>query len=699
MRKLVVIVVGIIVGVAGAQAGVISPQSGWYAGNPILGPAALRDLACAGGTCYAAGDAGTLLKSTDGGTSWSGVVTGVQQDLRFVRVIGGKADSIVIGGGCVLRRSDDGGKTFTRLPFTGRDVGCSPHVSAVAFPSDSVGYLALDDGSLLSTADGGRTYSRRTAVPGGLVNDLRCSTETTCFAATGGGTIQRTTDGGVSWVQVLTPGAPLRSIAVASPTVMYAVGDGLTFDKSIDGGATWSAKPVTNVPGGDFAAIRCTGTDTCLLATRLGDKLVRTADGGDTFRASVSANDPVFALDFASATRAVAVGATGSAETSDDAGVNWTSVGSRIDGPFHVLRAASAAVAYAGGENGVLARTDNAGQSWANISPPTNANIRDIAAPTAGTVLVLADDGSLQRSDNAGASYRILDTGTDRVPSALVALDATKLLLIGPTGIRLSSNGGGRFELVSDRVARGANVSHGAHIGDTVFAYGPHALLASADGGTTWKKLKTPSRRAIVDVSFGSSRFAMLLDSRRHLWRTANAGASWQQVNSTGIWPVQGIELSDAKNGFALAGTNLLRTTDGGATWHPQHLIGGGIAAVQASGGTAYALVGGTILYATTTGGDVGVSQNLSLAAKPTRVKKTGVVTVSGRLTPADGGEDVIVFSSTGGTRVAHATVASNGRFTTHWKISRTTAFVAQIFGDADHSGTGTTPLTVRVGR
>jgi photosystem II stability/assembly factor-like uncharacterized protein len=699
MRKLAVIVVGVVVGVSGAQAGVISPQSGWYAGNPILGPSALRDVACAGSTCYAAGDAGTLLKSTDGGTSWSGVVTGVQQDLRFVRLIGGKADSFVIGGGCVLRRSDDGGKTFTRLPFTGRDVGCSPHVSAVAFPSDSLGYLALGDGNFLSTADGGRTYSRRTAVPGGLVNDLRCSTETTCFAVTAGGTIQRTTDGGVSWVQVLTPGPTLRSIAVASPNVMYAAGDALVLEKSTDGGATWSSKPVTGVPGGDFAAVRCAGTETCLFATRFGDKLVRTADGGDTFTAIVSANDPVFALDFASATRAVAVGGTGSAETSDDAGVNWTAVGSRIDGPFHVLRAASAAVAYAGGENGVLARTDNGGQSWANISPPTTANILDIAAPSAGTVLVLADDGSLQRSDNGGASYRILDTGMDRVPRALVALDSQTLLLIGPTGIRRSSNGGDRFELVPGRLARRANVSHGGHVGGLVFAYGPHTVLDSADGGTTWRKLKIPARRTIADVSFGSSRFAILLDTRRHLWRTANAGASWQEVNSTGVWPVQGIELSDAKNGFAIAGTNLLRTTDGGTTWHPQHLIGGGIVEVQASGGTAYALVGGSILYATTTGGDVGASQKVFLAAKPTRLKKAGVVTVSGRLTPADGGEDVIVFSSTGGARVAHATVASNGRFTTHWKVSRTTVFVAQIYGDADHAGAGTAPLTVKVSR
>jgi len=39
-----------------ASAGVNTPQSGWYSGNPLLGPNALRDIACGGSTCYASGD-------------------------------------------------------------------------------------------------------------------------------------------------------------------------------------------------------------------------------------------------------------------------------------------------------------------------------------------------------------------------------------------------------------------------------------------------------------------------------------------------------------------------------------------------------------------------------------------------------------------------------------------------------------------
>ena len=91
--------------IAGASAGVSTPHSGWYSGNPVLGPNDLSDLVCAGSTCYAAGAFGTLLKSADAGSTWTGVVTGLRLDLRRVR-LAGSADQIVVGGGCSLRCSD-----------------------------------------------------------------------------------------------------------------------------------------------------------------------------------------------------------------------------------------------------------------------------------------------------------------------------------------------------------------------------------------------------------------------------------------------------------------------------------------------------------------------------------------------------------------------------------------------------------------
>ena len=171
--------------IAGASAGVNTPHSGWYSGNPTLGPNNLTDLVCGGSTCYAAGAFGTLLKSTNAGSSWSGVVTGLTLDLRRVRMAG-SPDRIVVGGGCSLRRSDDGGATFQRLPFSASDLSCPAGVGAFSFPSSAVGYLVLGNNAVLSTADGGQTFTRRTAVPViPQATDLLCTSDTTCFATSG----------------------------------------------------------------------------------------------------------------------------------------------------------------------------------------------------------------------------------------------------------------------------------------------------------------------------------------------------------------------------------------------------------------------------------------------------------------------------------------------------------------------------------
>src|SRR4051794_38643096 len=118
-----------------AAAGVTSPQSGWYAGNPLLGPDDFADVACSGQSCYAAGGFGTLLYSSDGGPTWQGARTGLTDALQKVRTVGGDPRKLVVAGRCLLRRSDDGGGHFTRLPLAASDASCASPIASLAFPT------------------------------------------------------------------------------------------------------------------------------------------------------------------------------------------------------------------------------------------------------------------------------------------------------------------------------------------------------------------------------------------------------------------------------------------------------------------------------------------------------------------------------------------------------------------------------------
>src|SRR4051812_23217205 len=61
---------------AGASANVQVGSSGWSWGNPLPQGNTLRAMAFSGPTGYAVGDFGTLLKTTDGGVTWSGLPAG-----------------------------------------------------------------------------------------------------------------------------------------------------------------------------------------------------------------------------------------------------------------------------------------------------------------------------------------------------------------------------------------------------------------------------------------------------------------------------------------------------------------------------------------------------------------------------------------------------------------------------------------------
>src|SRR3954470_24046469 len=188
-----------------AQASVTTPKSGWNWGDPLPQGSTISVLAFTSSRGYAAGAFGTVLRTDDGGVTWTGLRTGVTADLTDLTLI--TPDSLVVGGGCVLRRSDDGGRTFRRLPFTPTDERCSSPLAATAFPSPAVGYVVTVDGGVLRSDDGGQTFGRRTAVAetravGGPAEAtaIAFTTVDDGIATSSSGELLSTSDGANSWV-------------------------------------------------------------------------------------------------------------------------------------------------------------------------------------------------------------------------------------------------------------------------------------------------------------------------------------------------------------------------------------------------------------------------------------------------------------------------------------------------------------------
>src|SRR3954447_11967001 len=93
-----------------APASVQVGSSGWQWGNPLPQGNTVRSMSFVGETGYAVGDFGTLLQTTDGGSTWTCLPAGTFSALTELQTL--DANTLVAGGGCVARLSTNGGQSF-----------------------------------------------------------------------------------------------------------------------------------------------------------------------------------------------------------------------------------------------------------------------------------------------------------------------------------------------------------------------------------------------------------------------------------------------------------------------------------------------------------------------------------------------------------------------------------------------------------
>jgi photosystem II stability/assembly factor-like uncharacterized protein len=718
-------------------------RSGWNWGSPTPQGNSLSALDFHEGVGYAVGAAGTALRTNDGGSSWTGLATGTSADLNRLQIIDPNNIVVLGGGGCVLRRSSDGGSTFLPLFILAQN-GCSNPVQSFFFVNGEIGYLLLRDGSVLRTGDGGKTFSKQTPVPGTPASatgggaapaDLLFTSSNSGMVFVGGrGSANQeftTTDGGVSWKPAGTIPGGITKLYQFDANTIYGVGPG-TLLRSVDGGATFAAQPVGN--GANLISIHCITASTCLITTSSGT-LLRTTDGGETATTITASSVPLADAAFFNSTRAAAVGAAGQTVLSDDAGVNYTPVGGGIGGSFSALRSGAGAMsAFAPGPNGQIAFTSNGGAAWQSVSVPTSATIVDTAWPSASVGYALDVAGGLFSTANGGASWQTLSPGAGPPPRSVLALGGGRTVaLLGPVGVKLAV-AGGPFQSVSSGPAAHASLDAGAVVGNAIFAWGAggRSLLVSGNAGKSWRTIKLPSKRTrIAQVSFPNASAGYLLDSTGRLWASSNGGRSWHESLATGSAQLAGLTFGSPTSGYLrirgfggdLTDAYVLHTSNGARTWVPQAIARGSIQGLLASGPTqAYALLqpaageatpqgrpASSQIFFTSSGGVAGTNSTLSIKASPAQLTKKqlkkvrGMVTISGRLSGAVGGEEVVigVRALSGGSWSSHNAIvgANGGSFSTRFRIRGSAVFVAQWAGESGRAGTGSAALTVNVKR
>lgn len=705
-------------GASSASAAVTAGSTGWSWANPLPQGYTLTKVETVGGRAYVGGKFGTILRSDDGGSTWTGIRSGLNADIIDLKAI--SADSIVFATKCALRRTDDGGTTVKRLPWGPSDTGCVSPIVSVSFPTAEIGYLLLQNGDVLTTGDGGDSWKKQTAIPdspsrGGSQNVSDIKFVSAANGVVGvGNQIYATADSGVSWSlakTVLGPG--LVHFEFISPTEGFAFGNHSSVYKTIDGGTTWNeiaSDGSTN--NEDIVALSCTDATTCLASIASGSKILRTSNGGTTWSAVTPSTSAVFGVGYTSATHALAVGNAGITVVTEDSGATWTAVNSSAPGKFDSLHVDTPTSALLMGAAGALARSQDSGATWKPLTTLSADFILDAAFPTAKRGYVADSRGALTRSDDGGISWKYLDTGGVR-PYALYAPNDQTLLIAANKGVSKSTDGGLTINPTGTGKFRKTGFDRIDVAGSAVIAYSNTAISITTDLGSKWKSIKKPKAvKTVRRIDFLNAKSGYILDFKSELWFTSTGGKKWTRIMTTTDDQARQVAFNDVKHGFlADSSGRVLFTADGGATWATQFpdyamVLNGGfnplLATIGAKGAVLAEAVTNTV-FSTTSYGQVGVPSTLTIKSSSPKVKKNKTFRITGKLSPAQGGEEVTVL-----TRAANAkpgtkwkaqivTVSLGGTFTTTWKISSKTIAIARWAGDGAHDGDGSSAVTVKL--
>ncbi len=231
------------------------------------------------------GGGGGIAISNDAGTTWELATNIINSTLYDIdQLPNGNLVAAGFYGGFLL--SADNGETWTSS-FVGGNNVC-PTVETLFFLDDNIGYAARRNRTVSKTTDGGLTWTQimKDTMATSINNyDVQFLNEDVGFVVGKGNSdvsaFYKTSDGGVTWSsQIATLPNELNALHFFDANNGVVVGDESVIAFTTDGGNSWSTVKANNAPAGDYDKMEFLNDNFGLAC---GDFLIKSNDAGKTW--------------------------------------------------------------------------------------------------------------------------------------------------------------------------------------------------------------------------------------------------------------------------------------------------------------------------------------------------------------------------------------------------------------------------------
>ncbi|MDH0863005.1 YCF48-related protein [Mitsuaria sp. GD03876] len=621
---------------------------------------------------WSVGEQGTILRTTDGGKTWTSQASGVKSTLTAVTFFDASNGWAVGEFGAVLRTTD-GGKTWALQPAPSQ-------LGNLTIQADGPGTLLISGytGTRM-TVDGGANWIEGTA----LQSDPTLGADGVLWQTSYYEGLRKSVDQGrTSTLAVRFENENLvgfnlsgRNLMLLTSTQRYVSGNYVTTytaRRSLDNGQTWDVGTASGLPANGWSYLQAlsmtSGADASVV---ISDTLYRTRDGGSNWTAQPQPSNAYSGVSYSRPARANGVWMRGyytssslsyQNEVSTDSGTTWRALPAEYTGGSLKRQGANAWVARGG--QGTTGLSVDGMQTWTRIGGPdadaykktlTTAWFfdakRGLGLNAMGDLLATADGGLNWTTRTAGLAKSLY-----------------------------GYNYADRMQFVDDKKGW-------LQTSDGVF-------MLTDDGGATWVTPVQPTRRVqayqFLDAATG---FALMTDvnmsQSQLVMGTVDGGKSWSLLAalSSANAHYTGLQFGTASNGVLYgAGGRMVTTSDGGKNWTGRYF---GTGATPRS--VAYSDTG--TLWASGDGGMLRVSKDDGLTWTAASVSTSSALNAVRFVTPQRGwavGDNgtVLTTADAGKTWTAQASGAQRSLTQVQFTDVRT-GWILGVDGTLLATGTG----------